>query len=97
MANEKFTVNGEHVSLDIDIFYSLPNENYKEIRFAEDFEINDLNQEEDYKMYMYFVKEGDTIWKIAKRFRVTMDEIIELNDLENPDKINVGDRLFIMR
>ena len=96
-ANEQFTVNGENVNYNTDIFYSTSNENYREINVVEDVEISDLSQEEDYKMYMYFVKPGDTIWKIAKRFRVTMDEIIELNNLENPDRINVGDRLFIMR
>ena len=43
------------------------------------------------------VKQGDTIWNIAKRFRVSMQEIINLNGLENPDRINIGDVLYIMR
>ena len=48
-------------------------------------------------MIVYFVKKGDTIWSIAKKFKVYMENIIKLNNLENPDKINVGDRLYIMR
>ena len=48
-------------------------------------------------MVIYFVKQGDTIWNIAKRFRVSMQEIIKLNGLENPDRINIGDVLYIMR
>ena len=66
-------------------------------RFVTDIEISDLDQDEDYKMYMYFVKDGDTIWKIAKQFRVNMDDLIRMNGLENPDKINIGDRIYIMR
>ena len=48
-------------------------------------------------MFMYFVKQGDTIWEIAKKFRVCMEDIIKLNSLENPDRINIGDALYIMR
>ena len=35
--------------------------------------------------------------KISKRFKVPMDDIIRINGLENPDRINIGDRLYIMR
>ena len=48
-------------------------------------------------MFMYFVKPGDSIWKIAKKFKVCMNDIISINNIENPDKINVGDRLYIMK
>ena len=48
-------------------------------------------------MCIYFVRPGDTIWKIAKNFRVCMNDIISVNSIENPEKINVGDRLYIMK
>ena len=44
-----------------------------------------------------YIYAGDTLWNIAKRFRVSMQEIIKLNGLENPDRINIGDVLYIMR
>ena len=46
---------------------------------------------------IYFVKEGDTLWKIAKKFRSTIDEIAQVNNIENVDKINVGEQLYIPR
>lgn len=35
----------------------------------------------------YIVQEGDTLWKIAKRFNVPLADIINLNRLCNPDLI----------
>ena len=69
----------------------------KKISVIESVEILEGKQDEDYKMFMYFVKPGDSVWNIAKKFKVCMDDIIELNKLEKPNKLNVGDRLYIMR
>ncbi len=48
-------------------------------------------------LVIYFVKEGDTIWKIAKKFKSTIDDIAQINDLEDVDKLNIGEQLFIPR
>ena len=97
IVNEQFTINGEYVDCSMEILCKKPQNEYKNMNIIENIEVKDLSQDEDYKMYMYFVKAGDTVWNIAKRFRVKMEDIIALNELENPDRINVGDRLFIMR
>ena len=46
-------------------------------------------------MVIYFVKEGDTLWKIAKKFKSTMEEIATVNNIEDVDKLNVGEQLYI--
>ena len=71
--------------------------NLKKISIIEDVEIKENQEDNEYKMFMYFVKQGDTIWNIAKKFKVSINDILKLNELENPDKINIGDRLYIMR
>jgi LysM repeat protein len=43
----------------------------------------------------YVVERGDTINKIALRFGVTPESIIELNELRNPNLIVPGQRLLI--
>jgi murein DD-endopeptidase MepM/ murein hydrolase activator NlpD len=43
---------------------------------------------------VYIVQEGDTLWDIALRFNVSMDEIISYNSLPSQD-IFIGDRLVI--
>ena len=62
--------------------------------------INDISMEkqedlEDYSVVIYVVKSGDTLWKIAKRFGSTVDDIARVNGMENPNKINIGEKIYI--
>jgi len=41
------------------------------------------------------VKAGDRLRAIAEQFGVTVDSIVELNHLKNPDHIEVGQVLLI--
>ena len=51
---------------------------------------------EDYdSLILYIVKPGDTLWKIAKEFNSTIDEIARMNGIENQNLINVGQKLYI--
>ncbi|MEO2069218.1 MAG: LysM peptidoglycan-binding domain-containing protein [Desulfurobacteriaceae bacterium] len=44
---------------------------------------------------LYEVKKGDSILKIAKRFGVSVDEIIKVNNLKKPYIIRVGQKLKV--
>jgi len=46
---------------------------------------------------IYTVQKGDTLWSIAKRFHADIDEIVCLNDIENPDLIFPGQRLLVLK
>ena len=48
-------------------------------------------------MVIYFVKPNDTLWKIAKRFGSTVDDIARVNDIADADNIQIGQQLFIPR
>ena len=61
----------------------------QEIQIAED------RQGEKYSMIIYFVKPGDTLWKIAKKFKSTVERITNINEIVDENKINVGEQLFI--
>ena len=50
-----------------------------------------------YSMVIYFVKPGDSLWKIAKKFGSTVSAIAEVNNIEQVDNISVGQQLFIPR
>ena len=41
------------------------------------------------------IKKGDTVSTIARKYSTTSKKIIELNNLTNPDKIRVGQRLLL--
>lgn len=44
----------------------------------------------------YIVQQGDNLWKIAKRFYTTVDDIKEMNNLEE-ENISTGDKLIIIK
>lgn len=45
--------------------------------------------------YIYTVKSGDNISKISKRFNVSVKQIIEWNNLNNPNQIYAGQNIII--
>ena len=73
------------------------NSNFKDITLINEIKVQEDLDVDDYNLIVYFVKKGDTIWNIAKKFRVTMDSIVKINELECKDKLNVGEKLYIMR
>jgi LysM repeat protein len=51
-----------------------------------------------HKKQYYEVKEGDTLYRISRRFGLTVDELIKMNDLDEDDvSIMVGERLVVSR
>lgn len=46
-------------------------------------------------LVIYNVQKNDTLWKIAKKYGASVDDIVKLNDIENPDVIMPGMKLLI--
>lgn len=44
---------------------------------------------------IYFVKSGDTLWDIAKRYKTTVDKILFANKMDGTEILNSGMRLLI--
>ena len=47
------------------------------------------------EVFTYYVKSGDTLGTIAAYYEITMADILAVNDIENPDQLFVGQKLFI--
>lgn len=45
----------------------------------------------------YTVKSGDYLGKIANKFNTTVDKLVELNDIKNPNLIRVGQKLKVSK
>ncbi|MBE5805670.1 MAG: DUF3794 domain-containing protein [Clostridiales bacterium] len=58
-------------------------------------DVSDINDENIYSIVVYFVKPGDTLWNIAKKFKSTIKAILSINGIEDENKINIGQQLFI--
>lgn len=50
---------------------------------------------DDNGILLYTVQAGDTLFSIAQRFGVSLDDVIEANNISNPDVIFEGDTLTI--
>ena len=91
----KYQVNNEYCELEIKIELKKNEEFVIDLNYVDSIEIKD-RIDDDSKMCMYFIKKDDTIWKIAKEFNVSKDELMRINNLED-EKINFGDKLFIVK
>lgn len=99
IVNKNFVVkpNGD-VECSIDMEFL--NEFYENIglNIIDDIQINEMSRGEtdDYdSLIIYIVQPGDSLWKIAKRFKSTVEEIAVTNGIEDRDKIDVGQKLYI--
>jgi membrane-bound lytic murein transglycosylase D len=56
------------------------------------------NSEADSEYIIYTVQYGDTIWDIVKKFdSVSASDVLSLNSISDPDKIQVGQKLKIKK
>jgi len=45
---------------------------------------------------LYIARSGDTIWKVAKKYRTTIDELKKINEIEFGKEIKPGTKLLIV-
>lgn len=70
-------------------------QNNEKLSLAQDVEVITPANQELYSMIIYFVKPGDTLWKIAKKFKSRVEDISKINGIEDANKIYVGEQLYI--
>lgn len=64
-------------------------------QYIKDIEQKDEVKEKTSSITIYVVQKNDTIWKLAKKYNTTMEDIIKINNIENPDVIYPGEKLII--
>ena len=55
--------------------------------------LNDVTGAAQGQYKTYIVRYGDTLASISRYLQVSQSTLIKLNNIANPDKIKVGDRL----
>lgn len=53
------------------------------------------NEERGLGDIIYTVKRGDTLWKISRTYNVTIQHIVEINNIKNPNLIYPGEKIRI--
>ena len=54
-----------------------------------------VDEEDTNNNQYYIVKKGDTLWGISRKFGTTVDKLVALNDIEDRDFINIGQKLRV--
>lgn len=92
-----FIIRDGTIEVTIGVEFNLSEQKSRKINMIENVKMEESKECNTYSMVIYFVKQGDTLWSIAKRFKSTVEDIAKINDIENPNRINVGQRLYIPR
>lgn len=97
ISNENYNLNNDKINCNIEITGNVKKNSLKTILVLENIVEKEDIIKSEYSMVVYFVKPKDTIWEIAKNFKVSMQSIIDSNNIEDPNRINIGDKLYIVR
>lgn len=96
VVNQDFVVGMDgQIETKIDLEFSLNMSNAIKINIIDEVNIDETRDRQIYSMVIYFVKPGDTLWAIAKKFRSTVKDIVRVNNIEDANKIYPGQQLFI--
>ena len=98
VANQDFIIQeGEEVLANIQMKMNTMLDKNININTIDEVQTNGEREEQDYSIIMYIVKKDDSLWKIAKMFGSTVDDIARVNGIENENLIYPGQKLFIPR
>lgn len=93
--NENIILQGNRIDVSMDLEFDLIVESNNNLSLIENIEMEENVEKNPYSMIIYFVKPGDTLWKIAKKFKSTVEDIARVNEIENENKIFAGEQLYI--
>ena len=88
-------VDGGAVNCSIDLMLNVGLQQNTNLEIIDEINESEIEDPQDYSIIIYIIKKGDTLWEIAKRFKSTVDDIVRVNGLENPNRINEGEKLYI--
>lgn len=78
----------------VEIFLSVRN-NTEAFPSVTSMEISGASEADRPSVIIYFVKSGDELWGIAKKYRTTVDKILFANNMDGSEILNSGMRLII--
>ena len=95
LKNIDFTTNGSNVDINIELGFDVRISKNERLNIINEISMEENDDKNIYSMVIYFVKPGDTIWKIAKKFKSTSEEIARINEIDDANKIREGQQLYI--
>lgn len=84
-----------NLEMNVEIKFNVTLFTNETLNIIDNVSMEELRCQDVYSMIIYFVKKGDTLWKIAKKFRSTIEDIARVNGIEDVNKIYAGEQLYI--
>ncbi len=85
---------GGEIAIKLDVNFIANTANLIDINLIDNIEEDENGSKNNYNMVIYFTRASDNLWKIAKEFGSTKNNIIQANELKNENLIP-GMQLFI--
>lgn len=92
---DDFFVNDSNIDANIELEFIVSISKNEVLNIINEITMEETRDNNIYSMVIYFVRPGDTLWKIAKKFRSTVDDIVRVNRIEDENKIYPGQQLYI--
>ncbi len=92
---DDFIVNSGNINANIELEFNLSVSKNQRLNIINEISVEETRENNIYSMVIYFVKPGDTIWKIAKKFKSTIEDITRVNGIEDSNQIYPTQQLYI--
>ena len=89
-------ISDKEIDIKVDILFIAETSNTTKIKVVNNVYEDENDERSKYNMVIYYTKNEDSLWNIAKEYSSTMEIIKKENKLEN-EKIKPGMQLFISR
>ncbi len=91
------TKQDKNIVLKGNLLITLKEDNICSVDIVENIETENLDSKDLDDIIIYIVKEGDTLFSIAKKYKTTVKNILKSNDINDPQKSEIGKKLIIIR
>lgn len=95
--NLSVTQNGTDIEVTLTLDVNTNIEDISQMSIIDKIEDMSLDLSSLDSINLYVVKPGDSLWKIAKKYKTSIDKIVKINNIENPEQIDVGQKILIIR
>ena len=85
-----------NIDCKIDLQFNTEISDIQQIRLIDKINVSNELGESNCNMVIHRIKQGDTLWNIAKKYKTTVENIIKINSLED-DNLNIGKKIYIQR
>ena len=96
ISRENFTIVSDgNIELDVALDFNMSLLTNTSLEVLEEIMMEESRDNNIYSMVIYFVKSGDSLWKIAKKLKSTVSDIARVNGIEENSTLSIGQQLYI--